>query len=395
MRSCFDLAYRWWEQWLPQADRAVSPDILLRITRMKAATRQKNLPEVLRLVNVLRQFDRIFNDVRDRIVMKVEIAWAMRQIGQTRKAIELLEEAKLLSYPIPDLLGWIHQMIGCLNWEAYRFEIAFQEWNIAKEKLESFALSYSDFPPQAGWILRRARRIITISSILATSIAAWYPTPIWLDPSKNRFFFPFIVGPGLDVPVYPGSARFFCICPRWTCRCRCRTRPCRASSVKKSLNGLTPAVLHLFNFIDSIPAGWPLRPIPLENNRVETDRLTIAGNYYRIYSLDGRRVFYFSNWQDYFVLKVHSNSMNLRGISDGDYVLVRKTQQAQNGDIVAAGVKGGKNEATLKVYLRDRDDIYLVFRSDQRGFQAEEIEIENPDRDLAIWGIVIAVLKLS
>ena len=87
--------------------------------------------------------------------------------------------------------------------------------------------------------------------------------------------------------------------------------------------------------------------------------------------------------------------MNLRGISDGDYVLIRKTQQAQNGDIVAAGVKKGKNDATLKVYLRDRDDIFLDFRSDQRGFQVEDKGIENPDRDLVIWGIVIAVLKLS
>lgn len=57
-----------------------------------------------------------------------------------------------------------------------------------------------------------------------------------------------------------------------------------------------------------------------------------------------------------FALKVEGNSMIEAGILDGDYVVVRKQETADDGDIVVALIE---NEATLKRFYRDADGVRL------------------------------------
>jgi repressor LexA len=57
-----------------------------------------------------------------------------------------------------------------------------------------------------------------------------------------------------------------------------------------------------------------------------------------------------------FALEVVGDSMVEAGILDGDNVIVRRQETAQNGDIVVALVG---DEATLKRFYRDRDGIRL------------------------------------
>ena len=57
-----------------------------------------------------------------------------------------------------------------------------------------------------------------------------------------------------------------------------------------------------------------------------------------------------------FALKVEGNSMIEAGILDGDYVVVRKQETADDGDIVVALIE---NEATLKRFFRDADGVRL------------------------------------
>ena len=58
-----------------------------------------------------------------------------------------------------------------------------------------------------------------------------------------------------------------------------------------------------------------------------------------------------------FVLQVKGNSMIEDGILDGDYVLIEKTEEATNGDIVVAIVDN--NLATLKRFYRENGKIAL------------------------------------
>lgn len=84
-----------------------------------------------------------------------------------------------------------------------------------------------------------------------------------------------------------------------------------------------------------------------------------------------------------FMLIVCGDSMINAGIFDGDKVIVRQKNTAQNGDLVVALIEDG---ATVKTFYQEGDHIRL--------------QPENPDydpiivRDVAILGEVIGVFRL-
>jgi len=59
----------------------------------------------------------------------------------------------------------------------------------------------------------------------------------------------------------------------------------------------------------------------------------------------------------FYVLEVRGSSMIDEGIHDGDYVFVRETKTARNGDTVVAIING--DEATLKTFYREAGHIRL------------------------------------
>ena len=62
-----------------------------------------------------------------------------------------------------------------------------------------------------------------------------------------------------------------------------------------------------------------------------------------------------------FLLRVRGESMIEAGILDGDLVIVKQTQEARNGDIVAvlAGSDESADEATVKTFYREENRIRL------------------------------------
>jgi repressor LexA len=60
-----------------------------------------------------------------------------------------------------------------------------------------------------------------------------------------------------------------------------------------------------------------------------------------------------------FMLTVRGDSMIEAGIHDGDYILVRRQETANNGDIVVAMVDGFESEATVKTFYREDGHIRL------------------------------------
>ncbi|SOB87027.1 repressor LexA [Sphingomonas guangdongensis] len=60
---------------------------------------------------------------------------------------------------------------------------------------------------------------------------------------------------------------------------------------------------------------------------------------------------------DHYALEVSGDSMVEKGILDGDYALIRRTETARDGDIVVALIDD--NEATLKTFYREGTMIRL------------------------------------
>ena len=83
-----------------------------------------------------------------------------------------------------------------------------------------------------------------------------------------------------------------------------------------------------------------------------------------------------------FILSVHGDSMIEAGINDGDYVVVKEQQVANNGEIIVALIEDG---ATVKRFYKEADHIRL--------------QPENPSmepiivRDCAVVGKVVAVMR--
>lgn len=83
-----------------------------------------------------------------------------------------------------------------------------------------------------------------------------------------------------------------------------------------------------------------------------------------------------------FILRVRGESMIEAGILDGDFVVVRQQQTADNGDIVVAMID---EEATVKTFYREADRIRLQ----------PENETMEPiySRDVTILGKVVALFR--
>jgi repressor LexA len=83
-----------------------------------------------------------------------------------------------------------------------------------------------------------------------------------------------------------------------------------------------------------------------------------------------------------FLLRVVGDSMINAAITDGDWVVVRQQQVADNGDIVAAMIDG---EATVKTYQRKDGHVWLLPHND--------VYEPIPGDDALVLGRVVTVLR--
>lgn len=86
----------------------------------------------------------------------------------------------------------------------------------------------------------------------------------------------------------------------------------------------------------------------------------------------------------YFLLKTKGDSMNNKGIADGDFVLVRQQVTANNGDTVVALID---NEATVKEFYEAGETFVLKPRSKNKQHQPIVLT-----RDFQIQGVVVATI---
>lgn len=88
---------------------------------------------------------------------------------------------------------------------------------------------------------------------------------------------------------------------------------------------------------------------------------------------------------DLFMVRVRGDSMIEAGILDGDFIVARSQNHADNGDIVVAGIADG--EATVKSFQRKGNQIRLIpanSRLEPMKFSADEV---------VVYGKVVTVLR--
>ncbi|HEY3694762.1 transcriptional repressor LexA [Phenylobacterium sp.] len=115
-----------------------------------------------------------------------------------------------------------------------------------------------------------------------------------------------------------------------------------------------------------IAAGTPIEAIQQERDRLPVPEVMLGAG-------------------EHFVLEVQGDSMINAGILDGDFVVIRRTDAANSGDIVVALVMG--EEATLKRLRRKGASIAL-----EAANPAYETRIFGPDQ-VAVQGKLVGLIR--
>jgi repressor LexA len=113
-----------------------------------------------------------------------------------------------------------------------------------------------------------------------------------------------------------------------------------------------------------IAAGRPLEVDQTNETITVPERLTSRGENY--------------------VLKVRGDSMIEDGILDGDYVIIARRENAENGEMVVANVAG---EVTLKRLYREKDRIRL------QPANSLMAPIYAHARDVSVQGVVVGLMR--
>jgi repressor LexA len=92
--------------------------------------------------------------------------------------------------------------------------------------------------------------------------------------------------------------------------------------------------------------------------------------------------------EPHFLLRVSGMSMRDAGILDGDLVVVHRTPEVRNRQIVVARLE---NEVTVKRYRQEGHRVWLL----PENPEFEPIKVDLRDESLAIEGVVVGVLRNS
>ncbi len=124
--------------------------------------------------------------------------------------------------------------------------------------------------------------------------------------------------------------------------------------------------------MDTLPIlGKIAAGVPIEAIQHERDRLQVPGEYVEN--------------DDHFALMVEGESMIEAGIHDGDYIILKRTDDANTGDIVVALID--EQEATLKRLRKKGASVAL-----EAANPAFETRIFGPDR-VRIQGRLVALIR--
>jgi len=86
----------------------------------------------------------------------------------------------------------------------------------------------------------------------------------------------------------------------------------------------------------------------------------------------------------YFLLQAKGDSMNEKGINNGDLILVKQQHSAENGDLVVALID---DEATIKELRVNDDNVLLIPRSSNKAHTPIILS-----RDFMVQGIVVSTI---
>lgn len=300
-------------------------------------------------------------EYREPSVIKIECALAAYQMQNYVDAVKFLESAMKVCEGGSALHfeAVIRSMLGCIEWRlSQREDNAIVSWEKSIEIYEVLRQRNTGMQI-SGWY---AERINEINSILELALEL----------------------SGAPSPATPVVET-----------------PSAAAATPDVSSTLTGDMLRLFSVVEEVQAGsLGVVGAPSFLGYVEMSQCQINDVTHYIVNLRGTASTIRISWdKTYGAIKVKGDSMNARGIDDGDYVLLHFQKDANNGDIVASQIMEDEAEATLKLFLKREKEILLRFCShnpvhkEDDGRDKEYHFNGYNDGEFQIVGVALAVFK--
>lgn len=141
----------------------------------------------------------------------------------------------------------------------------------------------------------------------------------------------------------------------------------RASTQTREINAvIASAALRQIPLQGRIAAGTPIEAVRDETTMIEIPAAMVGSG-------------------EHYALEVDGDSMTKIGINDGDTVIIRKADRAEDGAIIVALVDG--EEVTLKRLKREKGKVLLIPEND-----AYETRVLDPDR-VQVQGRLVSLMR--
>lgn len=286
-----------------------------------------------------------------------------------KDALRLLQGARNKSLTSAHQNAVVLWMTGCIHWMNRQKVEGISEWQAAIQAFKVCGVNNQMDPARKGWYTNKMQEL---DGYLAEAIRIGGLPPLQQPTSQAN------TPSGAQQPSPAGTDPFEDDTLRWV--------SCQVS--------------------ESVPAGGfgptGFDPDPL--GFLEISEVTIDDEPYQVFGV--RRVptsYRFAVDIDsrsrYHTVRVTGTSMNIAipvSIEPGDYVLIVSQSDANDNDIVVAGILGQDERATVKRFFRRNGKIQLrPESSDESNYEIDwEREFdENLDDEFTIIGVVEAVFK--
>jgi len=291
--------------------------------------------------------------------------WASYKSGDKKDAVEHWRKAALLYAPNSHYQAITYWMLGCVSWQLPTLlNDAIYSWQLSSEFFEH-ALDRTS-RDKADWYQNRLDGIKqALEWAVKGSPDEPFPEEIWVK----------LAGEPATTNKSSGKSK--------------TASPTKESSSKTYAS---KDVLRSFAVYASIPAGG-FASSPQPRTHMEIEHICIDGIDHYVRNLYQGQTINLLDTEHYVVIQVKGDSMNRRGIEDGDYVLLRVQEVADNGDIVAFEINADldEGESTLKVYFKRNGKI--VLEPDSSNPKHQSFEFTENTLDFHVRGVALAVLK--
>ena len=157
--------------------------------------------------------------------------------------------------------------------------------------------------------------------------------------------------------------------------------------------------LSSIDVFSKIPAGGftlsAAGPFTIDEIRLQPsiDTFRISDVEHHLYNLRGTRdQITLDHAENYCILEVFGDSMNRIGVEPGDYVLLKITDQAENGDIVISEIIPADDQAIIRTYLQQEDSSLFIPQTSNPIHTEYRIDGQS-DFTVNIHAVVLGVFK--